>query len=350
MTAERILELIARRESASPDFKKEHYDWRNDGNLELAKDLMAMANALSPGTGPAYILIGVDVDADQLGVLVGIDPAEHLDDAIMHEKVKQILNRCPQFHYFPVEVDGMSIGVYEIRPGLRPIYPLRSQGNRHRLNRFEARVRLGSSTDVASPDQIQSWWREDEPEAAELRRAELEVKEAQLVVKSAATLTSASFSRDTDTGTDVIYHSVAVQNLAECRFTITNVRQTWFLTEKFFEAQTDRVIGRPGMDLIVDETPSPAAIGAGETAELAVSLSALQVYTYLNEQLGLAIASTSWYEWVDGSVSIECKGVTGRSCVATIAFDMHKLLDDIQVARQREAEQRRKAFAAKRGA
>lgn len=162
ISAEELRELAARRESSSLDFKLTQYDWKPEGNLELAKDIMAIANALPPGSLPGYILIGVGTETDSTGRIVGIDPASHLDDACMQQKVSSLLNRNPTFSYYPVVVDALSIGVFEIHPGGRPFYPLKEKGNSHRLARFEALVRVGTSTDIASPDQIQSWLREDE--------------------------------------------------------------------------------------------------------------------------------------------------------------------------------------------
>lgn len=80
----------------------------------------------------------------------------------MQQKISVLLNRTPNVSYYPMLIDGLSIGVFEIHPGGRPFYPLKEKGKLHRLVRFEARVRLGTSTDVASPDQIQSWVQEDE--------------------------------------------------------------------------------------------------------------------------------------------------------------------------------------------
>ncbi len=162
ITANIVLELISRHEGPILDFKVTQYNWNNEGNLELAKDLMAIANGLSLVSPPGYILIGVDINPDQTGRLVGVEPTAHLDDANMHQKVKSILNRPPSFLYAPIEIDRLSIGVFEIFPGGRPYYPLKNRGNRNKLTRFEARIRIGSSTDVASPEQIQSWLREDE--------------------------------------------------------------------------------------------------------------------------------------------------------------------------------------------
>lgn len=121
--ADMVRTLAAQREGTRLDFKQAQYDWKNSGNAELAKDLMAMANALGPRGGNAHILIGVQELSDHSGQVVGVAPSDHLDDASMHQKVQGLLNRVPDFSYVQVEVDGASVGVFEVRPGRRPIFP-----------------------------------------------------------------------------------------------------------------------------------------------------------------------------------------------------------------------------------
>jgi hypothetical protein len=104
----------------------------------------------------------VDKAPDGTGRIVGVSPQSHFDDADMHGKAATLLNRIPHYSYYPVEVDGLSVGVFEIHPDRRPFYALREQGNNHKLARFQALVRQGASTDITSPDQIQGWLREDE--------------------------------------------------------------------------------------------------------------------------------------------------------------------------------------------
>ena len=159
INAEFIRELTVRREGPALDFKSEQYDWSAGGNAELAKDLMAMANGLSPTSSPAYILIGVEEDSDKTSRIVGVARSSHLDDACMQQKVRSLLNCSPRFLYSPVEVDGMSVGVFEIYPGGRPFFPPKDNP---KLAKHQALIRSGTSTDVATPIQIQSWAREDE--------------------------------------------------------------------------------------------------------------------------------------------------------------------------------------------
>lgn len=179
ITADDIRELAARKESASLDFKEVDYDWsptaKKKSNSELAKDLMAFANSLQANSGPGYILIGVQDD----GTIVGVPPVSHQDDAALHQKVQGLLNKTPHFSYVPVEVDGVSVGAYEIRPGGRPYFPLKDSGS---IRRHVALHRNGSSTDLASPTMILEWAREDDPDGHRRRALELRKLEAEAQV------------------------------------------------------------------------------------------------------------------------------------------------------------------------
>src|ERR1044071_9600300 len=71
LTPDEVRELATRKEGTLLDFKCHDYEWGNSkkaANAELAKDLMAMANALSPGAAPAHILIGVENDGTITGI------------------------------------------------------------------------------------------------------------------------------------------------------------------------------------------------------------------------------------------------------------------------------------------
>jgi hypothetical protein len=176
---DKVRELVARGESTSLDFKTTDYDWsttaKKDSNAELTKDLMAMANVLRSTSEPAYIITGVTKAIPH--TIVGVPPSSHLDDAALHQKVQGRLNQTPQFSYYPVEVNGFSVGVYEILPGGRPYFALRTQSPS--LTRHVAAYRNGTSTDDASPTMILQWAREDDPEAQRLRSLEIEKLEAE---------------------------------------------------------------------------------------------------------------------------------------------------------------------------
>jgi hypothetical protein len=157
--------MRARREGPRLEFKESPHGT----NEELAKDLMAMANILPPG-GRAHTLLGVRERPDGTGQTVGAETGR-LGDAEFQQKVKGLLNRVPRFTFASIQADERSIGVFEIDgTGHRPFYPLRDAGV---LRRFVPLKRVGTSTDVASPDEVLEWKREDQPTAQpwhELRR------------------------------------------------------------------------------------------------------------------------------------------------------------------------------------
>ncbi len=172
MDADRIRELAARRERGRLDFKKEQYPRDKSGAAELAKDVMAMANALRSGDEPAHILVGVvEVKPEKTGLIVGIPAEDCEDDAHIQQRIGSLLNRVPSVSFEAVQVDGLLVGVYTIYPGRRPFFPLRDSGDGPRdkktLIHHVAFVRRGSSTDIASPEEIIEWHREDFGEAVE---------------------------------------------------------------------------------------------------------------------------------------------------------------------------------------
>jgi predicted HTH transcriptional regulator len=124
--ADLIRRLVVNPESSWLDYKKEVYGFRNKATkekagIEFSKDVMAMANSLGPLAQGAYILIGVEeVLPEKTGRIVGVQPETHPDDGDLHEVVKNYLNATPTFSYQVVEVDGLSVGVVEIKPGARP--------------------------------------------------------------------------------------------------------------------------------------------------------------------------------------------------------------------------------------
>ena len=102
-----------------------------------------MANSLAADE-LGYVLIGVENN----GTICGIT-TPHTDDADLHSKVRPLLNARPRFQYAAVDVDGASVGVYEIRGGGRPFFPI--VDSQPSLWRHVALYRDGTATDRASP-------------------------------------------------------------------------------------------------------------------------------------------------------------------------------------------------------
>lgn len=192
ITSEQFRALAAQRESIALDFKESFYDNGNKGNSELAKDIIAMANLLDPDSDPAYILIGVREESDGTGTIVGFTHEPWMTDANLQQKVRSQLNRVPQFAFGLLEVDGVTVAVVEVSPGGRPFYGLRDNGN---LKRNHAHIRVGSGTDLASPDQIVGWVERD----GKLKHKQLEVEklEAEQALRGRLVRASSSISSGT---------------------------------------------------------------------------------------------------------------------------------------------------------
>ena len=68
------------------------------------------------------------ISADKVRELAGV--SKHVDDAVLHQKVRDHLNKTPDFTYGAVDV-GVSVGVYEIRPSGRPYFATRDGVCKH---------------------------------------------------------------------------------------------------------------------------------------------------------------------------------------------------------------------------
>jgi hypothetical protein len=151
---ESLLEsLLYQSESATLDFKAQQYPF-SKGTLEqkgeILKDIIAFANAWRQSD--AYILIGVQEVKGGPGLVVGISPADQLDDHSLQQFVCSKTNRPIPFSYAPFHVGDRQIGVITIHtPDQRPFYLNDSFG---RVEKHAVYIRRGSSTAVASPDEV----------------------------------------------------------------------------------------------------------------------------------------------------------------------------------------------------
>lgn len=145
-----IEELLFEEESTSLDYKSEQYKFASASEhekSELLKDILAFANAWR--RSDAYILIGVKENkggrAEILGNIV------HIDDAQLQQFVNEKTQRPISFSYIPFEFEGKQIGIIKIGPQDRPIYLQRDYG---KIKKNEVHIRRGSSTAIASPDEV----------------------------------------------------------------------------------------------------------------------------------------------------------------------------------------------------
>jgi hypothetical protein len=177
MIADEFRTLCSRREGTFLDFKERFYENSDAGTAELAKDVMSIANGLGL-QACGHILFGVREEPDGTGTIVGCELDAWVADANLQQKVRSCLNRVPQFGLSILTVEDLRVAAIEIHPGGRPFFALRDKG---RLRRHHAFIRIGSSTDIASPDEILDWARQDE--SLGLRALEAEHLETQQLLK-----------------------------------------------------------------------------------------------------------------------------------------------------------------------
>jgi hypothetical protein len=230
MTPDRIRELCAQTEDTDLDFKEAQYDWDRDGNLELAKDIMAMANVLHAAAEPAHILVGVRQREDNTGEICGVAREQLLDDAAMHQKIERLLNATPHFTHRAVQIDAMWVGVIEVRPGGRPFFPLNDIGRNHRLRRHVASYRAGSGTTEASPTKIVEWAQVDGRIDAEAARLNLDFLRSQ--VEPAPRFSGHGSS----SGANEINLFCTLTNVGQPTFTVAEQRATLRFTKAVRDA------------------------------------------------------------------------------------------------------------------
>ena len=146
-----ILEnLLHQPEGPTLDFKWKQYPFNGASEFdksELLKDILALANSWRFTT--AYILIGVREAKGGRSEIVGVQ--EHLDDAILHQFVNSKTQRPINFSYSIFSAEGAKIGVIQIPVQDRPIFLTKPFG---KIQAYEIKIRDGSSTRTASPDEI----------------------------------------------------------------------------------------------------------------------------------------------------------------------------------------------------
>ncbi len=145
-----IEELLFEEESTTLDYKSEQYKFSACSfheKSELLKDILAFANAFR--RTDAYILIGVKENKGGRAEVLG--NVEHIDDAQLQQFVNEKTQRPVDFSYKPFEFEGKQIGIFKIGPQDRPIYLQKDYG---KLKKNDVYIRRGSSTAIASPDEI----------------------------------------------------------------------------------------------------------------------------------------------------------------------------------------------------
>jgi hypothetical protein len=150
VTKELIESLLRESESTTLDFKSQQYPFAtatDDQKSEIVKDVLAFANAFA--RADAFILIGIKDGKGTRGEVVGV--SEQLEDAHLQQLVNGCIKRNLVLSYVAMEIDGKPIGVIHIPRQKRPFYSVKDFG---KIKKNEVYFRRGSSTAVASPDDI----------------------------------------------------------------------------------------------------------------------------------------------------------------------------------------------------
>lgn len=150
ITKELIESLLWEEEGSALDFKREQYPLAAasvEQKSELLKDILAFTNAF--GRADAFIMVGVEEVKGGRSRVIGVK--EQLEDAHVQQFVNAKVQRPIQFSYRAAEHNGLPIGIIHIPRQRRPVYSTRNFG---KVRENIVYIRRGSSTDVATPDEI----------------------------------------------------------------------------------------------------------------------------------------------------------------------------------------------------
>lgn len=142
--------LLNEAESSTLDFKRDQYPFSgasDEQKGEILKDILAFAN--TPRRIDAYILIGVEEVRGGRSIVHGV--SNHILEHTLQEFVNKKLNRSVEFSYQVYPFEGKSIGVITIPIQDGPYYSTKNYG---RIAMNTVFIRRGSSTDIATPDEI----------------------------------------------------------------------------------------------------------------------------------------------------------------------------------------------------
>lgn len=153
MLSEALLEeLRFKGEGSDLDYKAERYRFAqasDDDKSEMLKDILAFANAYREG--PAYILLGFKENPPHPAEVTGLPSDGAIDDSRLQQFVNSKLNSKLEFRYQEGLLGDRHIAVISIPKQRRPFYLTRDYG---KLTKDTVYVRRGSSTGIASPDEI----------------------------------------------------------------------------------------------------------------------------------------------------------------------------------------------------
>lgn len=155
LTEEVLKQLCLQGESNCVDYKRAQYAFihaEDEKKAELLKDVLCFANSFREE--PAYILIGVVEESSGLGTVCGIQDDEVIDDSKLQEFINSKTNKPIPFSAYPIRTtSGKLLQVIKIDwcLGARPYYLKKDY---HKLHQNEVWTRTGTSSHIASPDEI----------------------------------------------------------------------------------------------------------------------------------------------------------------------------------------------------
>lgn len=162
ITDQLLESLLYEEESNSLDFKRDQYRFVDSPEFEkakLLKDILAFCNAWR--RTDAFILIGIAEVKGGKSTVVGIQ--ELLDDAQIQQFVNEKTQRPVNFSYRNLSFRDKQIALIHIPIQQKPIYLRKDYGG---LKRNEVYIRRGSSTSVATPDEIANMRQVDPPSSS----------------------------------------------------------------------------------------------------------------------------------------------------------------------------------------
>ena len=155
LNEETLTQLCLQGESNCVDYKRAQYAFihaEDEKKAELLKDILCFANSFRKE--PAYILIGVVEELSGLGTVCGIQNDEVIDDSKLQEFINGKTNKPIPFSAYPLKTSsGKLLQVIEVDRclGTRPYYLKKAYS---RLGQNEVWIRTGTSSHIASPDEI----------------------------------------------------------------------------------------------------------------------------------------------------------------------------------------------------
>lgn len=118
ITQKEFENILQQPETSILDFKSKMYDLSDDLS-KFVKDIISFANTIRSET--AYIIIGVEENADGSKILNGLDI--NIDDSILQDKVKDKVQPLPVFSYYTISYQEKTFGVLEF-PVVKYSWPI----------------------------------------------------------------------------------------------------------------------------------------------------------------------------------------------------------------------------------